>query len=87
MCSRQRPIGIPDANSLAHAKRIIGMVMQALSLHPTWRNPLERVTVHAAVDRCVTSLIEAGETDDAIISAEALRVVASREPGRSNRLS
>lgn len=78
MYTQHRQVGIVAAENSARAQRIIGAVMEHLRQHPTWRNPFERVTVHAAVDRCVTSMIHAGEASDEALMAHALQVVDRR---------
>ena len=78
MFTQRRPVGPQGIDSLARAQRVIRAVMNDLSGHPNWRDPFKRVTVHADVTRCVSSMMRTGETNDEALKAGALQAVRLR---------
>ena len=78
MFTQRRPVGARGVDSLARAQRVIRAVMSDLSGHPNWRDPFKRVTVHADVTRCISSMMRAGEVSDEALKAGALRAVRLR---------
>lgn len=42
---------------------------------------MEKVAVHSAIDRCITTLVRLGETDEAVLRTKALQTVAGESQG------
>ena len=75
MFSMRRKINGYGVEDLARAGRVIKAVQSILSAQPEWQSPFARVSLHAAIERCVMSFIRAGEANEEILTAGVLRTM------------